>query len=398
MNLLVKNARIVDSAHDFHGDVYIENGKIKEVSTEIVKENVEKIDAEGRTLMPSFIDTHTHFRDPGLTYKEDIETGSKAAVRGGYTGVCLMANTKPVVSDKKTLEYVRNRGKEVGLVDLHQCVSVTKDFDGVTLEHLNNFKDDKNLKAISDDGKGVVSNEVMRRALELTKETGWIVMSHAECPEFSKLDMRLAEDMMTIRDVELAKYTKGRLHMCHVSTVKSMKAIIDAKMEGANVTCEVTPHHVFLTQDISNYRVNPPIREKEDVKYIHWAIKNGFVDCIGTDHAPHTEEDKKNGSPGMVGLETAFPICYTALVKDGDVSLNKLSELMSKNGAKLLGMNKGTIEPGKDGDLVLVDLDKKICINSDEFASKGRNTPYEGMEFYGEVLMTIKSGKIVYKK
>ncbi|MCR4944282.1 MAG: dihydroorotase [Clostridium sp.] len=398
MNLLIKNARIVDAAHDFHGDVYIENGKIKEISDEIAKGNVEVIDAEGKTLMPAFIDTHTHFRDPGLTYKEDIETGSKAAVRGGYTGVCLMANTKPIVSDKETLEYIRNRGKEVGLVDLHQCVSVTKDFDGVTLEHLEAFKGDKNLKAISDDGKGVVSNETMRRALELTKETGWVVMSHAECPEFSKLDMRLAEDMMTIRDVELAKYTKGRLHMCHVSTVKSMEAIIDAKMEGANVTCEVTPHHIFLTQDVSNYRVNPPIREKEDVEYLHWAIKHGFVDCIGTDHAPHTEEDKKNGSPGMVGLETAFPICYTSLVKDGNITLNKLSEIMSKNGAKLLGMNKGTIEIGKDGDLVLVDLDKKIKVDSSKFASKGKNTPYEGMEFYGEILMTVKSGKIVYKK
>ena len=398
MNLLIKNARIVDAAHDFYGDIYIENGKIKEISEEIIKGDVETIDALGKVLMPSFIDTHTHFRDPGLTYKEDIETGSKAAVRGGYTGVCLMANTKPIVSDKETLDFVRNRSKEVGLVDVHQCVSVTKDFDGVTLEHLESFKEDKELKAISDDGKGVVSNEAMRRALELTKETGWVVMSHAECPEFSKLDMRLAEDMMTIRDVELAKYTGGRLHMCHVSTVKSMKAIIDAKMEGANVTCEVTPHHIFLTQDISNYRVNPPIREKEDVEYIHWAIKHGYVDTIGTDHAPHTKEDKENGAPGMVGLETSFPICYTSLVKHGDISLNKLSEIMSKNGANLLGMNKGTVEIGKDGDLVLVDLDKKIKVDSSKFASKGRNTPYEGMEFYGEVLMTIKSGKIVYKK
>jgi len=398
VNLLIKNARIVDACHDFCGDIYIQDGKIKEISKEIINENVETIDAKGKTLMPAFIDTHTHFRDPGLTYKEDIETGSKAAVKGGYTGVCLMANTKPIVSDKKTLEYIRNRAKEVGLVDVHQCVSVTKDFDGVTIEHLNDFKNDTELKAISDDGKGVVNNEIMREALELTKETGWVVMSHAESPEFSKLDMRLAEDMMTIRDIELAKYTGGRLHMCHVSTVKSMKAIIQAKMEGANVTCEVTPHHIFLTQDISNYRVNPPIREKEDVEYLHWAIKHGFVDCLGTDHAPHTAEDKKNGSPGMVGLETAFSICYTSLVKNGDISLNKLSEIMSKNGAEILGMNKGIISIGKDGDLVLVDLDKKIKVNSSNFASKGKNTPYEGMEFYGDILMTIKNGKVVYKK
>ncbi len=398
MNLLIKGARIVDVSQDTFADVYIESGLIKEVSKEINKDGVEIIKAKGLTLMPSFIDTHTHFRDPGLTWKEDIETGSRAAVRGGFTGVCLMANTKPIVSDKETLEYVRNKGKEVGLVDLHQCVSVTKGFDGKTLEHLDLLKDDKGIKAISDDGIGVHDNKTMYEALMKTKETGWILMSHAESPEFSKIDMRFAEDLMTVRDLEMAKYTGGRLHMCHVSTKKSMEAIIDAKLKGANVTCEVTPHHIFLTRDVNDYRVNPPIREKEDVEYLHYAIKNGFVDSIGTDHAPHTAEDKKNGSPGMVGLETAFPICYTTLVKGGVISLQRLSEIMSKNPAKMLGMNKGSINIGTEGDLVLVNLDKKIKVNSSEFASKGKNTPYEGMEFYGEIEMTIKSGKVVYKK
>ena len=170
-----------------------------------------------------------------------------------------------------------------------------------------------------------------------------------------------------------------------------------AKEEGVNVTCEVTPHHLALDNTISNYRVNPPIRKREDVEALIKAIKNGVIDCIGTDHAPHTEQDKENGAPGMVGLETAFSICYTTLVKENNISLNKLSELMSKNPAKILGMNKGIISVGKDGDMVLVDLDKKIVVDREKFVSRGKNTPFNGREYYGEVMMTIKGGKVVYK-
>jgi len=398
MNLLIKNARVVDCSQDFVGDIYIEDGIIQEISKEIIKKEVQWLDAKGLVLMPSFIDSHAHFRDPGLTWKEDIETGSRAAVAGGYTGVCLMANTKPICSSKETLDYVIEKGQEVGLIDIHQCLSITKNFDGKTLEHLDELKDHKSIKAISDDGIGVKDGRVMLEALKKAKEYGWVIMSHAESAEFSDMDMRLAEDIMTHRDIELAKYTGGRLHMAHVSTKDSMGYVIDGKLKGANITCEVTPHHIALTRDVNNYRVNPPIREKRDVEFLHKAIKDGFVDCIGTDHAPHTVEEKLKGSPGMVGLETAFPICYTTLVKGEIVSLNKLSEIMSKNPANILGMNKGTISIGKEGDLVLLDLDKKFKVDSSKFYSKGHNTPFEGMEFYGEVQMTIKGGKIVYKK
>lgn len=399
MNLLIKNARIVDVTQDFVGDVYIENGLISEIGKNIVKdESIEVLDAEGKTLMPSFIDTHAHFRDPGLTYKEDIETGSRAALRGGYTGVCLMANTKPICSSKEVLEYVRNKSKELDLIDIHQCISITKEFDGVTLEHLENFKDDEGLKAISDDGVGVSNSNTMLKAMEIAKKYNWVIMSHAESPEFSKVDMRIAENMMTFRDLELAKLSGAKLHMCHVSTKEAIKAIIDAKISGAAVTLEITPHHIGLTRDINDYRVNPPIREKEDVEAIIDAIKLNMVDTIGTDHAPHTAEDKRNGSPGMVGLETAFAICYTKLVKENNISLNKLSSLMSYNPAKLLGMNKGYVGIGVEGDLVLIDTDKKIKVDADKFESKGRNTPFNGNEYYGEILATIKAGKIKYKK
>ncbi|WP_066894137.1 dihydroorotase [Clostridium nigeriense] len=398
MNLLIKNARIVDSLQDFNGDIYIENGLIKEVGLNLNIENVETINAKGSVIMPSFIDTHAHFREPGLTYKEDIETGSRSALRGGYTGVCLMANTQPICSNKEVLEKVRTREKELKLIDLHQCVSVTKGFNGKDLSHLDNFIDDKRLKAISDDGVGVMDSEIMYNAMLKAKEYGWVIMSHAEDKGFSEFDMRIAENIMTLRDLYLAKETGARLHMCHVSTKEAIEYIRDAKKSFSNITCEVTPHHICLTKDINDYRVNPPIREKEDVSEVIKAIKDGVVDCIGTDHAPHTKEDKEKGSPGMIGLETAFPICYTSLVKSGEITLNKLSEIMSRNGAKILGMNKGIISPGMDGDLVILNLDKKIVVNSEDFHSKAKNTPFEGMEFYGEVQMTIKSGRILYKK
>lgn len=396
MNLLIKNANIIDAYENFNGDILIIDGKISEIGKEINKTEVETIDAKGLTLMPAFIDTHAHFREPGLTHKEDIESGSKAAAKGGYTGVCLMGNTNPICSTRDVVEYVRNRAKEVGLVDIHQCVSITENFGGKSIEHLNAFEDDRELVAITDDGVGVMDSSIMMKAMEKAKENNWIVMSHAEDKTFSKIDMRIAEDLMTIRDLYLAKVTKARLHMAHVSTVESITAIRRAKKEGANVTCEVTPHHIGLTTEESNYRVNPPIREKDDVKAIIEGIKDGTVDCIGTDHAPHTQEDKEKGAPGMVGLETAFSICYTELVKKYGITINKLSELMSRNPANILGMNKGSITIGKDGDLVLVDLNKEVIIDKDKFVSKGKNTPFHGRKYFGEVVMTIKAGKVIY--
>lgn len=398
MNLLIKNARIVDYSQDFIGDIYIENGKIKEVGLDINIEEVDLIDAKGLTLMPSFIDTHAHFREPGLTYKEDIESGSKAALRGGYTGVCLMANTKPICSSKEVLEGVRNREEELNLIDLHQCISVTKGFNGKDISHLDDFSNDNKVKAISDDGVGVMDSDVMYKAMLKAKKYDWIIMSHAEDHKFSHIDMRIAENIMTLRDIYLAKETGARLHMCHVSTKEAVGYIREAKKQFNNITCEVTPHHIYLTKDISNYRVNPPIREKDDASEIINAIKDGIIDCIGTDHAPHTKEDKEKGAPGIVGIETSFSICYTRLVKSGAITLNKLSEIMSTNGANILGMNKGRITPGVEGDIVLLDLDKNIVVNSNDFHSKGKNTPFEGMEFYGEVQMTIKEGRILYKK
>lgn len=396
MNLLIKNVNLIDESNNFFGDIYIENGLIKELGTEINKES-KTLDGKGLVLMPAFIDTHAHFRDPGFEYKEDIESGSKAAVRGGYTTVTLMPNTKPVCSSKEVLDYVVNKGKEVGLVDLYQTVSITKNLSGEEINHLKEFEGNPNVKAITDDGKGVSDSKIMMEAMKIAKANNWIVMSHAESPEFSKVDMRLAENMMTWRDITLAKFVDCRLHMSHVSTKEAMKYIIEGKNDGVKVTCEITPHHLALNNKISNYRVNPPIREEEDVNFLIKAIKMNYVDCIGTDHAPHSKEDKEKGAPGMIGIEQAFSICYTKLVKENHISLNKLSQLMSGNAAKLLNINKGKLQPGFLGDLVLIDLNKKRIFKEEDIVSRSKNTPFNGMEFYGDVVVTIKNGKIVYK-
>lgn len=394
MELLIKNARIVDSSQDFLGDVYIKNGIIYELGKELKKE-CSIIDAEGLVLMPSFVDLHAHFRDPGLTYKEDILSGSLAAVRGGYTAVNLMANTKPVCSSMEVVNYVKEKEQGIKLIDIHQTVSITKDLMGEDISHLD-FIDDS-VKVISDDGRGVMSSNVMLKAMVKAKAKGVIIMSHAESEELTEIDARLAENTMTWRDVALAKFTGCHLHLSHVSTKEAMESIIEAKKGGHNVTCEVTPHHIALTED-TPYAVNPPLRRREDIDYLIKAIKLNLVDSIATDHAPHSAEDKRNGANGISGIETAFSICYTKLVKEGHINLSKLSELMSKNPAKLLKLNKGEVKIGYDGDLVLIDIDNKSKVDSENFASKGKNTPFHGIELYGTVLKTIKKGLVVYGK
>lgn len=397
MELLIKNANIVDKAHSFYGDLYIENGVIKEISDNIDK-NCKVIDANGRIVMPAFIDTHAHFRDPGFTHKEDIQTGSKAAVRGGYTAVTLMGNTNPIASRIEVIDMVEQRAKEIGLVDAYQCATITENLDGKTLSHLDAFEGMDRIKVITDDGKGVCDSNIMYQAMLKAKENNWLIMSHAEDHDLSKISMRLAENMMTHRDVELAKYTGARLHMSHVSTIEALDYIKRGKEFGANVTCEVTPHHIFLDTTKSNYRVNPPIREKEDVAAIIDAIRLGVVDCIGTDHAPHTDEEKAKGAPGMTGIEIAFSICYTKLVKEEGMSLNKLSDLMSGRAGEILGINKGKIQIGFDGDLVILDTEKEFVVDRQKLVSKSKNTPFDGITLSGDIDMTIKAGQVVYSK
>lgn len=394
MELLIKSARIVDWSQDFKGDVYINFGVIQEIGLELNKK-CETIDGEGLILMPAFTDLHSHFRDPGQTYKEDIHSGSLAAVRGGYTTINLMANTVPVCSDMETVNYVLEKARAVRLIDIHQSASVTKDLKGEDVSHLDRLGPE--VKMLSDDGKGVANSKIMLQAMIKAKEKDLIVITHAESEELTKIDTRLAENTMTWRDITLAKYTRCRLHVAHVSTKEAMEYVIKAKQDGLNVTCEVTPHHLSLTKD-AVYKVNPPLREAEDIFYLVKAIKDGYVDAIATDHAPHSLEDKMKGANGISGLETAFSVCYTKLVTEGHISFNKLSELMSRNPSKLLNKNKGEIKIGCEADLVLVDINENYTVRTEDFASKGKNNPFAGKELKGVIRNTIKGGRVVYSK
>jgi dihydroorotase len=344
--------------------------------------------------MPAFIDLHVHFREPGYTHKEDLETGGQAALKGGFTFVNLMGNTNPICSSVETVDYVLNRAKQLNLVDIHQCVSITKDFDGKSLDHLDKL--DNRVKIITDDGMGINSNIVMYHAMVKAKELNLTIMTHAEDKDLTPVDYRVSENIITIRDIYLSKTTGTKLHLAHVSTKEAIEEIRKAKSEGVNVTCEVTPHHISLWDN--DYKVNPPIRSKEDVDEIISGIIDGTVDTIATDHAPHTQEDKEKGSPGLSGLETSFSLTYTTLVKTNKISLNKLSKIMSANGARIMDINKGKIKVGYDADLVLLDLNKRLIIDSNTFVSKGKNTPFNGMEVFGEVVMTLKDGLVKYKR
>ena len=393
MELFIKNAFLTEESWADFADVLVKDGKIAAIGQNLPCAG-EVIDAGGLTLLPAFVDLHCHFRDPGYTYKENMESGCRAAAKGGYTAVNLMANTNPVCSDMETVRYVRQKAEQIGLAEVHQCVSVTKDFDGRTVEHLKELDD--TVRLISEDGKGVMSNLIMARAMEIAKEKGLIVLSHAEDMELSSTDYRLAENIATVQHIHLSQYLGARLHMCHVSTKEAMEEIIRAKRAGAPVPCEVAPHHLWFCD--TDYRVNPPIRTKEDREFLIQAIQNGFVDAIATDHAPHTQEDKRNGAPGMVGLETAFSVCYTRLVKERGLPLTLLSRLLSAAPARILGLNKGRLLPGYDADFALVDEKREWKVQAANFASKGKNSPFDGIWLQGKVVRTIKAGKTTWRE
>ena len=338
-------------------EIYIRDGTIAAVGQDLsmlAGEGETVLDAGGLTVLPAFVDLHCHWRTPGFEYKEDIETGSRAAAAGGYTFVNLMPNTKPVCSSAAQAEMVEQKAAEIGLCDVNQTVSITKDFDGKTLDHLKTLP--ASVKFITEDGHGVQDNATMARAFAICTQRDITVMSHAEDMEISPWDYRLAEDLETVRNCWLSEYYQTKLHMCHVSTRGAIEAIQMAKLHGAPVTCEVTPHHLWFTNDVCDYRVNPPIRTADDVQALVDAIRAGVVDAISTDHAPHSEEDKLKGMAGMVGSETAFGVCYTKLCKEEGLPLELLVHLMSTRPAEILGLAKGQLEPGYDGDFVLVDL------------------------------------------
>lgn len=378
-------------------DLCVRDGKIFSKGLQLeAGPGEETLDCRGLTALPGFVDTHCHWRTPGFEYKEDITTGSQAAAAGGYTFVNLMPNTNPVCSSVAIANSVMQEAERVGLCGCNQTLSITKDFDGETLDHLKTLP--ATVRFVTEDGKGVQNNQTMARAFAICQQKGITIMSHAEDMQISKWDYRLAENIETVRNLHLAEYYGTRLHFCHVSTKEAIEAIEASRWKGAPVTCEVTPHHLWWTKDVCDYRVNPPIREQADVDALVEAIRLGAVDTIGTDHAPHTAEEKQNGAAGMVGLETAFAICYTKLCLQCGLPLQQLAELMSTNGAAILGLqNKGKLEIGYDADIALVDLAEQWTVHNEALHSKSKNSPYEGVQLTGKVKYTFHNGRMTWK-
>ena len=390
--MLIKNAKLSDGTQV---DVLIRDGKIAGLMQDMPAHGEEVIDAAGRTLLPGFIDLHCHWRTPGFEYKEDIATGSAAAAAGGYTFVNLMPNTRPVCSSAAQAHAVMDEAERLGICGANQTISITENFDGHTLDHLKSLPED--LRFITEDGKGVQNNQVMAKAFAICARRDLVLMSHAEDMEISKWDYRLAENIETVRNLHLSEYYGTRLHMCHVSTKEAVAAIGDAKRRGVPVTCEVTPHHLWFAD--TDYRVNPPIRQAEDVEALVEAIRTGVVDAIATDHAPHSAEDKANGAAGMIGLETAFGVCYTKLCREQGLDLYYLEALMSRFPAAILGLaGKGAIQVGMDADLTLVELDTPYVVDAAAMHSKSHNTPFDGETLYGRVDLTIRGGRVTYQR
>ena len=390
--MLIKNAKLSDGTQV---DVLVEGGKIAGILQDMPAHGHEVIDAAGRTLLPGFIDLHCHWRTPGFEYKEDIASGSESAAAGGYTFVTLMPNTKPVCSTAQQAHQVMDEAERLGVCGALQTVSITEGFDGKSLDHLKTLPED--LRFITEDGKGVQNNEVMAKAFAICAQRNLVLMSHAEDMEISKWDYRLAENLETVRNLHLCEYYGARLHLCHVSTKEAVAAIGAAKRRGVPVTCEVTPHHLWFAD--LDYRVNPPIRSQADVQALIAAIQDGTVDAIATDHAPHTQEEKAAGAAGMIGLETAFGVCYTKLCRENGLELYYLEALMSRFPAAILGLdNKGAIRVGADADLTLVDLDTPYVVDKNAMHSKCCNTPFDGATLYGRVDMTIRGGRVTYRR
>lgn len=429
--MVILNGHVVDPATGLHelADVEICEGKIKRLYVKSKDEKCvdvsdeEVIDAKGKYVMPGFIDLHVHFRDPGFTYKEDINTGSRAAAAGGVTTVCTMPNTKPVVDSVDTIRGIYEKADREAVVRVKQLSAITK---GMNNEELVDMKAmyDAGAVAFSEDGKSVMDINLYREAMKQAAELGAIVMAHCEDKNLvgkGVLNEGIAsekynvqgipnsvEDVITARDIFLAHEAGAKLHLCHCSTKGTVELMRMAKRLGADVTAEVCPHHFTLTDaDIteadSNYKMNPPLRTEEDVKALIEGLVDGTMDVISTDHAPHSDEEKAkyfDEAPfGIVGLETSAALTYTALVDTGLMDIMDMAKKMSFNPAKVLGIEKdfGRITEGAVADIVIFDADCEWEVDATKFHSKGHNTPYNGKILKGRVTHTFVDGKLVFE-
>lgn len=424
MNLLIKNGRVIDPSQGLDDtlDVVVENGLVKEIGKGLnAPAGAEVVDASGKYVVPGLIDMHVHLRDPGLEYKEDIVSGTRAAAAGGFTSVCCMPNTKPVIDNKSVASYIINKAKAEGLCNVFPVGSITYGLTGERMSEMGELKE-AGCVAVSDDGRPVCNSELMRRSLQYAAGIGIMVISHAEELELvgegtmnegytsTELGLkgipRVAEDIATAREVMLAEYTKSPIHIAHVSTSGSVRIIREAKARGVQVTCETAPHYFTLTDDAvrgynTNAKMNPPLREADDVAAIKAGLADGTIDAIATDHAPHHLDEKdvefNVAMNGIIGLETSLPLSLK-LVTDGVLTLNQMIEKMTCNPSNILGLQRGNLKAGSVADITVIDSSAEWVVEADKLASKSKNSPFLGWRVKGAAECTILAGKVVYKR
>lgn len=423
MLLLIKNGTVINPGDKTQqkADVLVEDGIIKKIAEKQSVKADKVIDATGCFVMPGFIDMHVHLRDPGQEEKETVETGARAAAHGGFTTIVAMPNTKPAVDNADVVNYVHHKAEDVAIVNVLQSGAVTVGQRGTELADIEGMVE-AGIPAISEDGKSVMNAQLYREAMTLAVKYDIPVLAHCEDinlvnggvvnadEAMEKMNFpgiaNSVEDIIIARDIMLSKETGAALHLCHCSTKSSVKMVKLAKQEGVRVTAEVCPHHFTLTssdikEDDANYKMNPPLRTKEDVEALKEGLKEDIMDVISTDHAPHTAIEKgvgiKHAPFGIVGLETAAALTMTELVDKGYLTMMQMAEKMSYNPAKILGLDKGVVEEGKVADLVVFDAKKEYKIDLENFWSKSKNTPFAGKKVKGEVQATIVAGQVVYE-
>ncbi len=424
--LLLKGGRVVDPSRRLDGelDVLLDDGVVADLAPRLQPRGVRSIDVSGKVVCPGFIDIHTHLREPGREDKETIVTGTRAAARGGFTAVCAMPNTQPVNDSASTTRGLLERAGRDAVVRVYPIGALTQGLMGMELAELADLRE-AGCVAVSDDGRPVASARVMRRALEYAGAFGLAVIDHCEeatltekavmneGPVSTNLGLRgapsVAEAIMVERDVLLAELTGGRLHVAHVSTAASVDAIRRGKQRGVRVTAEATPHHLLLTDQAvcdsgydANTKVNPPLRSEVDRQALLSALRDGTIEAIATDHAPHTIDDKRveydAAACGVVGLETAVALCHDRLVRKGLFKLPRLVALFSTQPARLLGLPGGTLAPGSPADVTVLDPTLRSKVDPTTFESRGRNTPFAGWELEGWPALTIVGGRVVYSR
>jgi len=422
MTILIKGGQVVDPGRvNGPADVLIENGKVTAVGQKLkAPADATVVDAAGRVVMPGFIDLHVHFREPGFEYKETIQSGTAAAVAGGFTSVCCMPNTSPVNDNQSITEFILEKARAAGNANVFPVGAITKGSEGKELAEIGDLRR-AGCVAISDDGLPVMNSLVMRRAMEYAIAFDVPVVDHCEdlhlseggCMNEGFVSTQLglpgvpaaAEDVMVARNLALAELTGARLHLAHLSTAGSVRMVRDAKSRGIKVTAEACPHHFMLTEEAvcgynTHAKINPPLRTWADVQAIKDGLRDGTIDVIATDHAPHATQEKQQefaAAPnGIVGLETAWPLTLT-LVEEGVLSLEAAVAKLTTEPARAFSLQKGTLAPGADADVAIADLRESWEVDPARFRSKSRNTPFAGWKVKGRIRTTIVGGRVVYE-